>query len=336
MLGVIIVGNIHSNSDSQQAMVYVSESVSETVHTSVAETFYEETSVGTTTIPTTTSVTPATTVAETTVVTTTPTATTVPITETAGIIEISASIPEAEAISEEDFELISPRNEKLVPKIAQKETEDGFYADYFVDGYKYVSDREILGRWLSVAIIDTFDPKLLKKYFVSNGENHVRFPEIGHIQEIEFADDGKCFSYYNTYASISEWTHGAIVNDYFIDAKTISHYYIFRIDGVDYLFIEGKLDDGDLKDDGIASNCVVFKRFVKGEEKIYDATGVVTINTTKAAEKSAASASEAEIKREIISTTDEGKVAKFEKSLRLTESITTFMIANISLSVIRM
>lgn len=315
VLGVIIVGNIHSNSDSQQAMAYVSESVSETVYITTTEIFSEETSVETTTIPTTTSVTPATTVTETTTVTTTPTATTVPITEAKAYTEISFSVAEAYDISEEGFELISPRNEKLVPKVAQEEIEDGFYSDYFVDDYRFVDDRNIHGRWESVAIIDTFDPKLIKKYFLNGDEKHVKSPEIGHIQSIEFADYGQCFSYYNTYASISKWTYGAITNDYFIYYKNISGYYIFRIDGIDYLFVEGKLNDGDLKDDGVASNCVVFKRFVKGEEKIYDATGGVTINTTKAAEKSVSSASEVEITREIISPTDESKIAKFEKKL---------------------
>ncbi len=315
VLGVIIIGIIRSNSESQQAMAYVSESVSETVHTTTTEIFSEETSVETTTIPTTTSVTPATTVTETTAVTTTPTATTVPITEAKAYTEISFSVAEAYDISEEGFELISPRNEKLVPKVAQEEIEDGFYSDYFVDDYRFVDDRNIHGRWESVAIIDTFDPKLIKKYFLSGDEKHVKSPEIGHIQSIEFADYGQCFSYYNTYASISKWTHGAITNDYFIYYKNISGYYIFRIDGIDYLFVEGKLNDGDLKDDGVASNCVVFKRFVKGEEKIYDATGVVTIITTGAAEESVSSASEAEITREIISPTDESKIAKFEKRL---------------------
>lgn len=315
VLGVIIIGNIRSNSESQQAMAYVSESESETVHTTTTEIFSEETSVETTTIPTTTSVTPATTVTETTAVTTTPTATTVPITEAKAYTEISFSVAEAYDISEEGFELISPRNEKLVPKVAQEEIEDGFYSDYFVDDYRFVDDRNIHGRWESVAIIDTFDPKLIKKYFLNGDEKHVKSPEIGHIQSIEFIDYGQCFSYYNTYASISKWTHGAITNDYFIYYTNISGYYIFRIDGIDYLFVEGKLNDGDLKDDGVASNCVVFKRFVKDEEKIYDATGVVTINTTKAAEKSVSSASEAEITREIISPTDESKIAKFEKKL---------------------
>ena len=265
----------------------ITEAVTETITTtaSVSEKVSEETTAEVTASVTTTNE-------------TTTSATTVPITEEKEYTEISFSIAEAYDISEEGFELISPRNEKLVPKTASEKIAEDIYNDYFVDDYRFVDDRAIHGRWQAVALMDTFDPKLIKKYFLSSDEEHMKSPEAGHIQEIEFADYGQCFSYYNTYANISKWTHGAITNDYFIYYKNISGYYIFRIDGVDYLFVEGKLNDGDLKDDGIASGCVVFKKFIKNEN---------------ASETTAAKA--VDVKRELISPTDETKLAKFEKRL---------------------
>ena len=271
--------------------------------TTIAETTAPQTEAATTVPETTmTSVTTPETAAETITEETTTKATTatttVPIAETETYNEISFSVAEAYDISEEGFELISPRNEKLVPKVAQEEIEDGFYSEYFVDDYRFVDDRNIHGKWETVALMDTFDPKLIKKYFLSDDEKHIKAPEIGHIQSIEFGNDGLCFSYYNTYANITKWTHGAITNDYFIYYKNISGYYIFRIDGVDYLFVEGKLNDGDLKDDGIAQSCVVFKRFIKDEKK----SETTTVKT-------------ADVKRKIISPIYTTKIAKFEKKL---------------------
>lgn len=258
----------------QTTVTTTSVAISETE----SETLSEETTSETTTSITTTSA----------------TTTTVPATEAEFVIDNSALVAAALEVSDEDFELISPRNEKLIPKVASKEIADGLYSDYLVDEYRFVADRAILGKWTTVAMIDTFDPKLLKKYFLSGDEKHVKSPETGHIQSIEFIDYGQCFSYYNTYASISKWTHGVIVNDYFINAQSISNYYIYRIEGVDYLFVEGKLNDGDLKDDRTASNCVVFKKFVKSE---------TTTDKT------------ADVKRELISPTDETKIVKYEKRL---------------------
>ncbi len=298
-----------SNSDIIYESAEITEIFSETtvpqtvVTTTVAKTTPPQTEV-TTTVPETTmtSVTIPETVAETTTEETTTEATvvttTVPITETEAHNEISFSVDEAYNISEEGFELISPRNEKLVPKVASEKITDDFYNDYFVDEFRFVDDKAILGQWETVALIDTFDPKLIKKYFLSGDEKHVKSPEIGHIQSIEFADYGQCYSYYTTYANISKWTHGVITNDYFIYYKSISGYYIFRIDGIDYLFVEGKLNDGDLKDDGVAQSCVVFKKFVKDANKS-------ETTTVKAAD----------VKRKIISPTDETMIKKFEKKL---------------------
>lgn len=228
--------------------------------------------------------------------------TTVPATEAENITEVSFSLSEAMEVSDESFELISPRNEKLVPKVARKEITEGFYTDYFVDEYRFIKDTKLVGKWISVAKMDTFDPKLIKEYFFSRDKEHVKNIEIGNIQAIEFGKDSLCFSSYNTYASISKWTYGAIMNDYYIDAASISGYYIYRADGVDYLFVEGKLDDRDLKDDRTAQNCVVFQRLVIDEDKPYNAA-----ETTKFISS--------DIIREIISPTDESKLAKFEKRL---------------------
>lgn len=281
----LLINRQNNNSDIVYANAEITETFTETtmpqtvVTTTIAETTTAETTApqteAATTVPetTVTSVTTPETAAETITEATTTEATTVtttvPITETKAHTEISFSVAEAYDISEEGFELISPRNEKLVPKVAQEEIEDGFYSEYFVDDYRFVDDRNIHGKWETVALMDTFDPKLIKKYFLSGDEKHIKAPETGHIQSIEFGNDGLCFSGYNTYANISKWTHGAITNDYFIYYQNISGYYIFRIDGVDYLFVEGKLNDGDLKDDRIAQSCVVFKRFIKNEEKKY-------------------------------------------------------------------
>lgn len=310
---VLLINCQNSNAD-----VYITEASSaETVNdTTVATTeiitaFSETTAPqteATTTVPESakTSVTTTETITETITEETTTQATvastTVPITEAEAHTEISFSVAEAYDISEEGFELISPRNEKLVPKVAQEEIEDGFYSEYFVDDYRFVDDRAIHGRWQAIALMDTFDPKLIKKYFLSGDEEHMKSPEIGHIQEIEFGNDGLCFSYYNTYANISKWTHGAITNDYFIYYKNISGYYIFRIDGVDYLFVEGKLNDGDLKDDGVAQSCVVFKKFIKDEKK-----SAVTTQKTETAKQM--------IERTIISPTDDSSIEGFEKKL---------------------
>ncbi|MBQ5319281.1 MAG: serine/threonine protein kinase [Oscillospiraceae bacterium] len=308
-VGIVIAGSMlinrqNNSTDILSASVTISESFSETTALNTeATTTVPETTVTSVTTPETVSETITTEETyETKSASTTSLTTTVPSTETEIVYEISASIAEAEEASDKSFELISPSNEKLIPQIAKKEVEDGLYTDYFVDEYSFVTDKEILGRWIAVAIIDTFDPKLIKEYYLNGNDEHVRSPQIGHIQEIEFVDNGKCFSYYNTYASISEWTYGAIVNDYFIDAKSISNYYIFRIKGIDYLFVEGKLNDGDLKDDGTADNCVVFQRFIKNEDK----TDNVSTET---------SAKGDEVVREIISPTDEGKIAEFEKRL---------------------
>ena len=224
-------------------------------------------------------------------------ATTVPVAEEEFVTEISFSISEASKVSDEDFKLISPLNSKAIPKIAKKEIQDGFYTDYFIDGYNFVIDEALVGKWMSIAKIDTFDPKLIKKYFMKGDSDHIKDIETGHISSIEFSRDSNCFSFYNTYASISEWTYGAVVNDFFIDAKSISGYYIYRYEGRDYLFLEGKMNDGYLKDNRTGTDCFVFERFVK-EEQI---TNKIVITEPP--------------ERKLISPTDEEKIAEFETRL---------------------
>ena len=106
------------------------------------------------------------------------------------------------------------------------------YYTHLTDEYKFISDKDLVGEWIGVDYIDTFDMSWL--YDKNKNTDDIWY------KKIEFRDDGSCTYYLgeNMEQAEHQWTYGLIVMNSNTDVRK---YLIYNINGEDYLFIENMI-----------------------------------------------------------------------------------------------
>lgn len=166
---------------------------------------------------------------------------------------------DAAAASDEKFKLISPANKSIIPAVAKIRLSKNVYTDYYTDGFRFVSDENILGGWLPIGGLDTFDPMEIRERFLKDGKE-VCYYDNPVIQRIDFYDTGFYDVQFRTYSSWNYWSYGTVLNNIYGECDGIGHYYIYRFEGSDYLFLQFKTSEFYTTNDTTGYSCIVFVR----------------------------------------------------------------------------
>ena len=131
-------------------------------------------------------------------------------------------------------ELVSPTDEEKVAKFEKKSADDGKYYDFYADEYEFADDLNVHGKWVTVSYCDDYIKWM-------NGFGG--YKGVLMYESVEFRSDGKCV--YKKTGNISEtykWSYGYVENlenENFL----LSRYYVYKVNGKEFLFLEHKTGD---------------------------------------------------------------------------------------------
>lgn len=166
---------------------------------------------------------------------------------------------DAAAASDEKFKLISPANKSSIPAVAKIMISDNVYTDYYADGYRFVNDTNLLGGWLPIGALDTFEPLKIRECFLKYGKDGCYY-DNPVIQRIDFYDNGFYDVQFRTYSLWNYWSYGTVLNNIYGECDGIGHYYIYRFEGSDYLFLQFKSSELYTTNNSTEYSCIVFVR----------------------------------------------------------------------------
>ncbi len=152
-------------------------------------------------------------------------------------------------------EYVSPQDSSRIADVMYDIPETDEYGNIkyhssLTEEYEFVNDPDLIGEWVGVDYIDTYDVTWIYNENMDTADLWYK--------KIDFRDDGSCTYYLGEDMKQADhkWTYGLVVLE---DGTDIKSYMIYNINGEDYLYIENRVSNSSVLN-GYESGYYIFKR----------------------------------------------------------------------------
>lgn len=136
-------------------------------------------------------------------------------------------------------EYVSPQDSSRIADVMYDIPETDEYGNIkyhssLTEEYEFVNDPDLIGEWVGVDYIDTYDVTWIYNENMDTTDLWYK--------KIDFRDDGSCTYYLgeDMKQAAHKWTYGLVIPE---DGTDIKSYMIYNINGEDYLYVENRVSN---------------------------------------------------------------------------------------------